>query len=722
MAKASKTVLLSKFILEHIFYQAPSPSIAGSFWPKPLASADYEDEDEDSDHLLPGYLKGRYFTETFGSVIYKADVTAWLPQLKVYMVTYEDGEKEEKTEIEIEDLIASMDDPSMSWPAAHCTPSSRSSINVDDTVIQFPLAVQQSLTAGPTETVALRQLRSQWHIKAPLPSAPKLTVSKVDTRSPNHYGATDFSRMYGPGCHTADMDEDMAKAINELNEAVPQPLLRPNEEAIPRSAVMGADQQRRLPDGLNGRFLSAVQCEQLVTVYRNYCAAKDFIQYSRFKKKGNDSGVKALQELSQKHQEAILRENGYMVTTTGKHKKAITKEIYERVVRLGLMAQEAELFVALKLLNAFGPKASDCIEFFLMPLGGRKLAIMLSLNEITGRPNFFSPEIKLTVLTSAASNLQLALMRRHASAEGYYYHNKKEVEALRVMDPSHVHHNMFQSIDGQQLVEGLGESLSASASVLPLAHLLEAALHTGDPILSNGLQKNCDMHSHAMSRAVLTSTSLVCSLRELGYTREAVILKILGRGVEAWSTPHQTEAARSKALHLLTLLVYRLFGDGLRSTQCLGRATFGGLECKQWLDLVCNADARVQLLRSTPWPLRGSVVDSALGTGNCESRFSTEASVNSSGHKADVLTIQQRAIQLDVAMQFKLGAHESESAYRARISKRQRKAGEGTSVKWNDGTFSRANYDKDLQARARQHNGGHNNHSTRDFVKRRTGF
>ena len=64
--------------------------------------------------------------------------------------------------------------------------------------------------------------------------------------------------MYGPGCHTADMDEDMAKAIKELDEAVvtavPQPLLRPNEEAIPRSAVMGADQQRRLPDVLNGHF------------------------------------------------------------------------------------------------------------------------------------------------------------------------------------------------------------------------------------------------------------------------------------------------------------------------------------------------------------------------------------------------------------------------------------------------------------------------------------
>ena len=90
----------------------------------------------------------------------------------------------------------------------------------------------------------------------------------------------------------------------------------------------------------------------------------------------------------------------------------------------------------LKLLNAFGPNASDCIERFLMPHGGRKLAIMLSLNEITGRPNSFSPEIKLTVFTSAASNLKLALMRRHASAEGHYYYNKKEVEALRVMDPS----------------------------------------------------------------------------------------------------------------------------------------------------------------------------------------------------------------------------------------------------------------------------------------------
>ena len=68
-----------------------------------------------------------------------------------------------------------------------------------------------------------------------------------------------------------------------------------------------------------------------------------FHSIQQISKKGNYSGVKALRQLSQIHQDAILRENGYMVTTTGKHKKAITKEIYERVVRLGLMAQEAEL-------------------------------------------------------------------------------------------------------------------------------------------------------------------------------------------------------------------------------------------------------------------------------------------------------------------------------------------------------------------------------------------
>jgi hypothetical protein len=186
--------------------------------------------------------------------------------------------------------------------------------------------------------------------------------------------------------------------------------------------------------------------------------------------------------------------------------------------------------------------------------------------------------------------------------------------------------------------------------------------------------------------------------------------------------PHQTEATRSEALHLVTLLVYRLFGGGFRSTQCLGRDFFGGLPLKQWPGLVSNEDARLQILSSVASQLRRIIVESASGTGSCESRFSMEASCNHSGHKASALAIQHRASQLDVAMQFKLGAQEDDSAFKTRVSKRQRKDGEKKRVTWNGGSFERKAHDKGLQTRARQYNGGHNNHTTRDFVKRRTGF
>jgi hypothetical protein len=270
---------------------------------------------------------------------------------------------------------------------------------------------------------------------------------------------------------------------------------------------------------------------------------------------------------------------------------------------------------------------------------------------------------------------------------------------VHLIDFSHLHHNLWQSLVKQKLVTN-GTGRGAGQSVLPLARLLEAAIQTGDKILINGLQGNCDIHSHTMSRAVLTSKSLVRELVKLDYMREAVIMEIIGDSVEAWHVPHQTEALRSEALHMVSILVYRLFGDGLRNAQCLGRQFFGGLPCKQWLDLVYNADARRMLLCATPWPHRQAVVESSLGTGGCESHFASEASCSTSGHKADVQTIQQRTIQLDVAAQFKLEAQQDEhGAFGARMSKRQCKDGAAKNNDWNNGTRERGAYDKDLQTR-----------------------
>ena len=430
--------------------------------------------------------------------------------------------------------------------------------------------------------------------------------------------------------------------------------------------------------------------------------------------------LKALRDLSVLKLKAILTENGYPVISTDAS-KPLGVQLYERAEELATAAQEVQLVISLRVLEpVLFEGFSIIITSFLQPARSSELITMLLLDQAIDKSvDYFSPEIKVAVLVAAASNVKHAMMRKDASTKGLFY----DAEGMLVhqVDFSHLHHNMWQSSIKQPL-DQLGEGFSSTERVLPLARLLEAALQTGDPILINGLQGNCDMHSHAMSRACLTSKSLVRELEALGYKREAIIIKILGQSIEAWSMPHQTEVTRSEALHLVTLLVYRLFGDGLRSTQCLGRAFFGGLPLKQWLDLVSNADARMQFLRSVASPLRSIIVESASGTGSCESRFSMEASCNHSGHKASALTIQQRAPQLDVAMQFKLAAQEDDSAFKTRVSKRQRKDGERKRVTWNDGTFERKAYDKDLQTRAQQHNGGHNNHTTRDFVKRRTGF
>jgi hypothetical protein len=291
---------------------------------------------------------------------------------------------------------------------------------------------------------------------------------------------------------------------------------------------------------------------------------------------------------------------------------------------------------------------------------------------------------------------------------------------IHVYDPDHLHHNIVQALVKQQLAD-LDDGHSSEGCVLAISRLIEAALKTGDGTLTEILRRNFDLHSHAATRYVLTHKGLVKKLEALGYGREAVILKILGMNCEAWSMPHQTEAARTQALHLTALLVYRLFGDGIESAQCLGRAQFGGIPLKQWLELLYNADARKQIVTSLTGAQRRSFCEGSITTRLNESYFSQQASSNTAGMKANVLTVQQRSHQHDVVFDFKLKAQEDDSPFANRVSKRQRKDGGMGYQKWNDGSFFRAKHDHDLQTRARQHTGGHNNYTTRDLVKFKTG-
>ena len=118
---------------------------------------------------------------------------------------------------------------------------------------------------------------------------------------------------------------------------------------------------------------------------------------------------------------------------------------------------------------------------------------------------------------------------------------------------------------------------------------------------------------------MMTSKPLVKALRDLGYPREAPILDILGGACEAWSAPCQSEATRSRKLHLLSILVFRLFGDGLLNVKCLRTEKFGGIPTQQWLNLLANADARRHALCSLDIRDRRQLCEKSLGTPLCES-------------------------------------------------------------------------------------------------------
>jgi hypothetical protein len=124
---------------------------------------------------------------------------------------------------------------------------------------------------------------------------------------------------------------------------------------------------------------------------------------------------------------------------------------------------------------------------------------------------------------------------------------------------------------------------------------------------------------------------LVRELEDLSFKREAAIIKIMGRSTAACNMPHQTEATRSEALNLAALIVYRLFGDTQRRTQCYGRAFFGGLPLKHGLGLVSNADSRLQFLSSVASPMRSIIVKSASVKGNCERNFFDGSELQSFG-------------------------------------------------------------------------------------------
>ena len=110
---------------------------------------------------------------------------------------------------------------------------------------------------------------------------------------------------------------------------------------------------------------------------------------------------------------------------------------------------------------------------------------------------------------------------------------------------------------------------------------MHAVLKLDNSVLANIAALAYDKHSHACSMALLMSKELAGKLHELGYCRDAVVLRTVGRAWQAWNRPHLTQEGRTKVMFLLATLVYQAFGFDLWDVRVLTASHYGNIPINQ---------------------------------------------------------------------------------------------------------------------------------------------
>ena len=154
---------------------------------------------------------------------------------------------------------------------------------------------------------------------------------------------------------------------------------------------------------------------------------------------------------------------------------------------------------------------------------------------------------------------------------------------------------------------------------------LQQAADAMDPVCrttKNILEGAFDNHAHACSMRILTSTALVEELLKLGYERDALILEAIGGAWEAVKMPGLSEDERTIRLWKVSLVVHRILGEALFNHRVVGTKTpFLGVPISLLVDLLSNADARIQLLKNMNWEDRKWFHETSITTRYCESNF-----------------------------------------------------------------------------------------------------
>ena len=577
------------------------------------------------------------------------------------------------------------------------------------------------------------RLRKGFNVRGPV-KKPRLTyedgsIEEIDDEDIDNFAdsassqlphdLTDFSRTHGRDRDQSIKDDTLNAEIGELNRLIPHPLPRRKEDVVPRSLEIGVDKKPRLPVSLWVMPLTIRVREELVTIYRNLQAAQNFVLFTKLKAAARVRKVKPLSKASRTSlksscvhlglltaQDAVRQSTEEMCQLCTENMPVLLLKETERQQIPGLLVRKI-------LRGPWRDKVRIHIAGFILTPREDQILLQHALDN-SGR-SWFETEVKVSVLEAYAANIDLAKSTKHARASGNYYNPGDD--PVQVYDTDHLVHRFVASILKQPLVDTSASTQASPDCVLNRSRLLEAANKTEDRNLIKWLENNFDGHSHAVSRQILTSAKLVSALRDLNYERDALVLEIFGRACEAWSAPCQTESTRSHALHLMSIMVYRFFGDGLMSASCLRSENIGGVTTRQLLNFVANADARRHVLEKLEVEERRSLCEKSMSTILNESSFSFLSNNSTSGHKQDPQTIQQRSTQLDVAHQLKVQSHQGGSSYGVRVSKRQWRNGNNKKDHWHNESGDRAAYDKDIEERARQHTGCSNNMTVSTHVK-----
>jgi hypothetical protein len=485
-------------------------------------------------------------------------------------------------------------------------------------------------------------------------------------------------QLAGPNRGTV-LDEALRGKVQELVEAIPVPLVK-KDRLIPPTVDSDQWPLHLYFDKPGGNMLSVQAKSELATLHRLERRANDFIRSYDITARAKTLSVHRL--------------------TTNLGVGVLNKlavEVFGRDLLQSEMASVHDKQPAISRILVFLRQKQACGSI------KDEHKIYLELEESSKIPSSYKPEITVAKLKTHVANIKLRQLREEAHRQGRFYLPPKG-HAVACVDPYHNFHNFVTQLLKQLCGHGVddaddnddGGGGDSGERVLVLAHLQAAAELLGDRDLISILSGSFDRHSHLCTSLVIDNPALWAKMKELGYVREAKVLEIMGGAYAAWCKPHSTEGDRTRSLHLLTVMVHRLFGAGLVDVRVLTCHSFGGFPCRQWLDFIANADARAALLDSLNEEERKLFKETSMTTISVESSFSLLPSSLGSSAKPPATQIQGKAPKLDAVRDIK----RDPGTCTFQWSKRKRKAGDlfgGGS--WNDGIDDNGAADRDRRKR-----------------------